>query len=387
MKVLIVTWNIYDDELKQYNANCTGEPLIVRHLCEYIGKKEELYLLVGRYSMPPMKLGNVNIIGTEFIAGIGSSINTNAQHIEALLDVFEWTLRTVKPDIVNIHGLGDFAKKCVEKCIAQKIPCVFTAHIFINPAKVIEGYERVVGWEKEMYSIKGIKIIAVSTGIKIDIMRSFPHIPERDIFVIQNGTSIKDEIVPSGLRAKYGLVGKRILVCVGTLIPRKNQWQLVETFGLLQPSIMDNLAIIFCGADKMNGFLQDEITKAGLEDKLIYIGALANQDMKKVYSIADGMIMPSLAEGLSIAGLEMITYGKPVIMFSDVECVDDLNDEKVVCLARERTSQGLADAITQWYEKDWDDDYIKRYAKSFDMETMAQNYIYHYKQLLSETRK
>lgn len=382
MKVLIATWVMYDDKLKKYNTNCTGQTLVLSNLCKYIGKKEEVYLFVGGFSVPPMIIDNVNIIGTESAAGEGSSISTNAQHMEVMVEAFEKALYTVKPDIVNIHGLGDFSKRCIEKCITKKIPYVFTVHIFINPTRTIEGYDRVVVWEKEMYNIEGIKIIAVGGGIKKDIIESFPQIPERDICVIKNGTDFRAEIVPSDLREKYCIAGKRILVCVGTLQPRKNQCQLIEAFELLPQSIKDNLIIIFCGEDKMNGALQNEIRKSGLEEKLIYVGTYTNQDMKKVYSIVDGMVMPSLAEGLSIAALEMIAYGKPVIMFSDVECVNDLDDEKVVCLAKERTSQGLANAIVQWYEGEWDSDYIKKYAGDFSMEIMAENYISHYKYLI-----
>lgn len=383
MKILIMTWDAYDDRLKEYNKNCTGQALVIRNLCEYIGKKEEVYLFVGRFSLPSTRLEHINIVGTESFAGAGSTMNANARHMEAMVEAFEDTLRTVRPDIVNIHALGDLSLKCVQKCIAWKQPYVFTAHIFINPMKIISGYDRVVKWEKEIYGINGIKVIAVGEGIKRDIRSSFPQIPEGDIQVIKNGTDFKAEIISSDWKEQFGLAEKKILLCVGTIQPRKNQEQLIEAFELLPQSVRDNLAILFCGVDKMKGLLQGKIESAGLKNSLIYAGAFSNEDMKKAFSIADGMIMPSLAEGLSIAALEMIAYGKPVIMFSDVECAVDLNDEKVVCLAQERTSRSLAEAIVQWYEKKWDGSYIKAISKNFTMEIMAENYISHYNVLLS----
>ena len=86
MKVLIVAWNMYDDKLKEYNRNCTREIQVIRNLCGFIGRKEELYFFVSRFSMPPMKIDN--IIGTELVAGIGAFVSTNAQHMEAMIGSF-----------------------------------------------------------------------------------------------------------------------------------------------------------------------------------------------------------------------------------------------------------------------------------------------------------
>lgn len=73
--------------------------------------------------------------------------------------------------------------------------------------------------------------------------------------------------------------------------------------------------------------------------------------MKKYYSVVAGLIMPSYAEGLSLAALEAIAYGLPVIMVKDFECAEDLNDDKVVCFANERSDECLADDYIRYYKK------------------------------------
>ena len=93
--------------------------------------------------------------------------------------------------------------------------------------------------------------------------------------------------------------------------------------------------------------------------------------------------MSSLAEGLSIAALEAIAYGLPVIMHQDSECADDLNDENVVCFAQGRSSKDLAKAMVRWYQKEWDRESIVRYSKKFTMERVAKDYLDYYTQRLS----
>lgn len=81
--------------------------------------------------------------------------------------------------------------------------------------------------------------------------------------------------------------------------------------------------------------------------------------------------------------LEAIAYGLPIIMFSDSECADDLNDKKVVCFSVDRSDQSLANAIIEWFENDWDHNYIVQYSKCFSMENVAMNYIDYYKRHIS----
>ena len=104
--------------------------------------------------------------------------------------------------------------------------------------------------------------------------------------------------------------------------------------------------------------------------------------MKKFYSISNGLIMPSLAEGLSLAMLENIAYGQPVILFRDSECAEDISDEGVVQIAEERSDACLANAIVKWYEKEWDKEHIVEFSKYFTMERMADDYIDYFKKLL-----
>ncbi len=85
--------------------------------------------------------------------------------------------------------------------------------------------------------------------------------------------------------------------------------------------------------------------------------------------------MPSLSEGLSLVATEMLSYGKPVIMFSDNETAGDINDPKVAVLAKDHSDQALADAIVEWYERDWDEKYIKEYSRYYSMERVADDYI------------
>ncbi len=385
MKVLSFTWTIYDHRLDMFCKNCTGGGLVIKNICEYIGRHIESYLFIGKFKMPEMELGNIRIVGTDSVELEGAGLNQADNHLIAMAKSFETALAHIKPDIVNFHGKGDLMRHCIDICIKQKIPYAVTEHLYIGRQHTgMDRYDRAIKWENDLYTIPGIKIIAVSSGIKRRILNDFPNFPPENISVILNGTDFCAEHVQSDFKQIYQLNGKKMLLCVGTILERKNQRQIVRAFQLLPEHIKQNLKIIFCGNDRLNGLLQQDITDAGLQEQLIFVGAVSSDVMKQYYSAADGLIMPSLAEGLSIATLESIAYGLPVIMFSDSECADDLNDIKAVCLAHGRGDQNLADAVEYWYMNEWDNHYIMQYAERFTLDKMAENYLVYYKQRLIE---
>lgn len=379
-----MAWTIYDSRLSVFAQNYTGGGLMIKNICEYIGRIHESYLFIGRFKIPETKLGNIHIVGTDTYPDAYKDISdVNDRHLKTMTEAFIAAVEELKPDIVNFHGIGSLMQRCIKICIDKNIPYVYTDHLFIGPNTSFKGYDINTELEKEIYGIPNIKVIAVSTGMKKKILQSFPYILPENITVIKNGTDFVAEWKEGDLEEQFNLNNKRVLLCVGTINYRKNQCQIVRAFQLLPTYIQDSVKIIFCGKDGINEELQNNILNAGLEDKLIYIGAISSDEIKKYYSIANGLIMPSYAEGLSLAVLEAIAYGLPVIMFADSECAEDLDDEKVVCFVKDRSDFSLAQAMEIWSEKKWDKEYIIKYSEYFTMERVADDYIKYYRNRLT----
>ncbi len=384
MKILSMAWTIYDERMKEFSKDYTGGGLMIKNICDYIGKYAESYLFIGSRYLQEQRIGNICITGTDYkLNDQETDTVKDGNYIRNMTEKFSLTVEKIHPDMVHFHGLGELMQQCIRVCINKNVPYVYTEHLYIGMHRKIEKYDRAVEWEKALYSITDLPVIAVSHGVKKRILQDFPQIKESAVHVIPNGTDFVAEKVKSDILEKYQLQNQKVLLCVGTILVRKNQIQVVEAFMQLPEEIKSNLKVIFCGKDRMEGCLQEKIVVTGLDKNLIYTGAISNPEMKKYYTIADGPIMPSLAEGLSIAALEAIAYGLPVIMHQDSECADDLNDENVVCFAQGRSSKDLAKAMVRWYQKEWDRESIVRYSKKFTMERVAKDYLDYYTQRLS----
>ena len=385
MKVLIYAWNIYDESLSELQIKPNGGSIAIKNICEYIGRKCELYLFIGQQKMSSKRLGSINIVDTtRFPDYIDDSLDENECKLRTMCSAFVHVVKDLQPDFVNLHGNGDLARMCVLKCIEMDQPYAFTEHLYIGLKKKLPESDKTIGWEKQIFNIPNIKITAVGTMMKHNILRDYPAVKETNIEVILNGTDFTYQIQDSELRVQYGLMGKKILLCVGSIVKRKNQIQLVHAFEHIEDKKRKELAIIFCGADRMNGKLEDEIKRLHLERSLIYVGTIPNSEMRKYYSIADGYILPSLEEGLSLTMLEALVFGLPVIMFDDTSGASDLADENVTQYIYGKEDQDVANAIERWIDKDWDKNYIRKFAEYFTMERVAQDYLDYYEKRLNE---
>ncbi|MBQ1735669.1 MAG: glycosyltransferase family 4 protein [Lachnospiraceae bacterium] len=385
MRVLTVTWNVNEPLIDELQSEKTGGAILIRNLAQYIGERCESYLMIGSMKLSGGKYGNVYYVGTknaeDIVSPSGNPKETKLLTMEA---AFDKALESINPSIVNIHGKGDFAYYCIQKCMKEEIPCVYTEHLFIRRDASFGGYDNDVILEDKIYSLQGIKVIAVSSAMRDNILLQYPNINPHDISVILNGTDFQLISRDEELEKKYNPDNRRLLVCSGSIIDRKNQKQLINVFKELPSYIKNNIKIIFCGNDTTQGAFQKQIYDEGLSDYLVYAGAFSNKDMMQLYSIADGMVMPSLCEGLSVSVLEMLSFGKPVIMYEDVEGASDLYDEEVISFAKEHTDKAFADAIVKWYEKEWDESYIKEYVRYFSLDRMAEDYIQFYENFLQE---
>lgn len=68
---------------------------------------------------------------------------------------------------------------------------------------------------------------------------------------------------------------------------------------------------MFIGRGELEVSLKEHVQKLGVEKKVLFLGL--RQDVPRLLSLMDVFVLPSLSEGLSLAILEAMTAGKPVV--------------------------------------------------------------------------
>ena len=123
----------------------------------------------------------------------------------------------------------------------------------------------------------------------------------------------------SVVRAKHGLTGRPVIVCVSRLVPRKGQDTLIRALPLVQRSVPD-VALLVVGGGPALPRLRGLVSAHGLERDVVLTGSVPWEELPAHYDAGDVFAMPCRdrlrgleVEGLGIVFLEASATGLPVV--------------------------------------------------------------------------
>ena len=117
----------------------------------------------------------------------------------------------------------------------------------------------------------------------------------------------------SSLRRQYGISNELMLLCLGTIEPRKNLLETVRAFRLLRRQAPElPVQLVIAGGkgwqrhEELDGMIRGE-------PRIRYIGYVPDDELPRLYATADALCYPSLYEGYGLPLVEAMSCGTPVI--------------------------------------------------------------------------
>lgn len=224
-------------------------------------------------------------------------------------------------DLVHSHTwYANFAGYLASQL--HRIPHVVTAHSLepMRPwkAEQLGGGYRVSSWAEHEAFTTADAVIAVSEGMRRDISRVYPSIPEDRLHVIYNGIDV-DRWRPTrdpAVLSRLGIdAGRPTVVFVGRITRQKGLPYLLRAVSSLKPDVQ----VVLCAGAPDTTELLNEVTEAVRElqttrSGVIWIPELLSQhDLATVLTAATVFVCPSVYEPLGIVNLEAMACGIPVI--------------------------------------------------------------------------
>lgn len=120
----------------------------------------------------------------------------------------------------------------------------------------------------------------------------------------------------AALARRWRLDGRRVLLSMGPLIPRKNPLFLVEAFAEIQRALGGRAVLVWVGSGPLRGAVQARARALGVADDVVLTGYLPEADKIPMLNLADVFVFPSLLEGFPLAPQEAMSCGKPVVAFT-----------------------------------------------------------------------
>jgi glycosyltransferase involved in cell wall biosynthesis len=181
------------------------------------------------------------------------------------------------------------------------------------------------------------------------------------IVALRNGVDLQ-RFVPmdrQAARAKLGIDGFT-LVSVGVLDPRKAH---DLTIGALP--MLPGVKLLIAGIGPERGKLEALAQRLGVADRVTFLGPVAQTELKEYYNAADAMVLASSREGWANVLLESMACGTPVVASNVWGTPEVVAAPEAGVLMKERTSQGIADALNALRANYPDHAATRRYAERF----------------------
>ncbi len=230
--------------------------------------------------------------------------------------------------------------------------------------------------------------VAVSAQIRQSLVQEFGPAVASKIVVISNGVDVQrygDRRNREAVRQALGVSPTRqVLMMVGTLKPVKGHRYLLEALPKL--SQYSNIYLIIVGDGELRDALRAQTIALSQSARVRFLGS--RQDIADLLAAADLFVLPSLWEGLSMALLEAMVTGLPIVASAVSGTVQALEAGVSGELVPPRDAGALARALDKVlgdpaYARALGDAARQRVVTGFSAQRQAAEHITMYQRVLS----
>jgi len=256
------------------------------------------------------------------------------------LDLLGLVLR-IRPELIHVHAPNQFSGLAVLAARLLHIPVVATIHrVEVQPVKkkYVHVMRRIVLslCDQIITVSKTMRLLAENCGAEKDKIEVIYNSATESIF------SPRDKEVSR--KSIHLPPEKAVILCVGRLVPRKGVRYLIQAMPLILEKREAVLMIVGSGSGK--GALQHLVKTLNLQGNVLFSSKLSTEELALYYNAADVFVLPSLSEGHSVALLEAMASGLPIVATNiggnDETVVDQVNG----FLIPPKDPEALSKAIT-----------------------------------------
>lgn len=176
---------------------------------------------------------------------------------------------------------------------------------------------------------------------------------EKKFLILKNGRDIDkykyNSNIRTTIREKYGLGNALTIGHVGGFVEQKNHRFLLQIYNAILNRV-PSARFIMVGDGVLREEIEEMSKQYGIYDRIIFTGNIDN--VPEVLQAMDGMLLPSLFEGLPLVAIEWQISGIPCVL-SDVVTKECKLVEKVSFLSLDAPCEVWADEILMMV-KDYD---------------------------------
>ncbi|MFI5187086.1 MAG: glycosyltransferase [Chitinophagales bacterium] len=285
-------------------------------------------------------------------------------------------IQNFKPDIIHIQDHFSISKEVVRVNRHLKIPIIGTNHfmpenftVHVHGENFRRRFENFL-WKDFSRVFNQVDLVTTPTETGALLIRPKLKV---DVIAISSGISL-ESFNPAGsthlIKEKYSIPDKPILLYVGRLDPEKHIEEILQAVAKAIKKI--DFCFVVVGKGIRKTALEKLTHQLGIADNVIFTGFVPDEDLPYFYKLSRCFIIASIAELLSLATLQAMASGLPVIAVNAGALVELVNDNMNGYLFRE----GDITAIVQYIENIMTDDELYRRMGEKSLEYIQQHDLY-----------
>jgi glycosyltransferase involved in cell wall biosynthesis/peptidoglycan/xylan/chitin deacetylase (PgdA/CDA1 family) len=226
-----------------------------------------------------------------------------SKHLETFVHTVLSTLDVCfrRVDLVQFHALGSSPFAWVPRLFGKRTVASVRGLDWQRAkwGRVARAYLRFC----ESTSVHGPNATVV---VSQTLQRHFESRFGRRVRYIPNGVVRTTPVPADGIR-RFGLAGGDYFLYAGRLSPEKGLHVMIEAH---RP--IDTIRLVLAGGSSYSEDYMAQLRAQG-DGRVVFTGFLTGTLLEELYSNALAFVLPSAMEGLSVALLEAMSYGLPVI--------------------------------------------------------------------------
>lgn len=229
-------------------------------------------------------------------------------------------LKEIKPDIINIQDHFMIGNKISKEARKLGIPVIGTNHFmpenfihYLYPPKFAKKMVKKLAWTTFLRVYKNLNLITTPTQTAADMIKKLGL--KNPIIPISNGVNLKTfnpKNKGSDIRKRFKIKhADPVILFVGRLDKEKHIDVLIKSMPFILEEIKAKLVLTGKGTEKTR--LSNLCKKLGVSSNVIFTGFIPDEDLPSLYKVGDVFAIASIAELQSIATLEAMASGLPVV--------------------------------------------------------------------------
>lgn len=243
------------------------------------------------------------------------------KHFDAISHTFLATIYAMfgKFDIIHYHGVGPALLSFLPRIFCRKTKVITTFHCIDRKHQKWGLFAKLMLRVGEWAACRfAHETITVSKTLQQYCSEAY----DKDTAYVPNGVTVSEIFSdqPSEILKKFNLEKNKYLLMVSRLVRHKGAHYLVQAFRDLKEkdATFRDLRLVFAGDSAFTDDYVKELKDLAKEDQnIIFVGFQSGRPLEDLFLNSLAVVHPSESEGLPIAVLEAMSYGK-VVLASDI---------------------------------------------------------------------